>query len=71
MVMGYDHDRHTIGFAGPEAGVRDSYRPERDSLAQAEYEAALEKEGKPASKAGPGARIGGFLRRLFARSDSL
>jgi len=64
--MGYNHDRHSTGFAGPgHGGFRDGYRPELDSLAQAKYAAALDKEGTSATKAGLGARIGRVLRRLF------
>jgi hypothetical protein len=63
--MGFKNDRHSTGFAGPgDGGFRDGYRPELDSLAQAKYAAALEKEGTSATKARL-ARIGRVLRRLF------
>jgi len=63
--MGFKDGRHATGIGGPDDGaVRAGYRPELDSLAQAKYAAALEKEGTSATKARLG-RIRRVLRRLF------
>ena len=60
--MGSKDTRHFTGSVGSEGGVRDGYRPELDSFAQAKYSAALEKD--PTAQ-GRIARIRRALRRLL------
>jgi hypothetical protein len=62
QAMGSKDTRHFTGSVGSEGGVRDGYRPELDSFAQAKYSAALEKD--PTGK-GRLARIRRALRRLL------
>lgn len=62
--MGSKDTRHFTGSVGSEGGVRDGYRPELDSFAQAKYSAALEKDPTAVNKARL-ARIRRFLRRVF------
>lgn len=62
--MGYKDPRQSIGFGGHDAGLHDGYRPELDSLARAEYDAAVGEEGTPPTRTRL-ARIRRFLRRLF------
>jgi hypothetical protein len=64
QAMGSKDTRHFTGSVGSEGGVRDGYRPELDTLAQAKYSAALEKDPTAANK-GRFARIRRPLRRLL------
>jgi hypothetical protein len=64
QAMGSKDTRHFTGSAGSEGGVRDGYRPELDSFAQAKYSAALDKDPTSATK-GRLARIRRVLRRLL------
>ena len=64
QAMGSKDTRHFTGSVGSEGGVRDGYRPELDSFAQAKYSAALDRDPRAATK-GRLARIRRALRRLL------
>ena len=64
--MGFPKDdRHVTGsVGGSTGGVRDGYRPEQDSVAQAKYKSELE-GAAAAGEPGRLARFRRFLRRLL------
>jgi hypothetical protein len=65
--VGNKDNRHFTGFGGPggEGGVREGYKWESDSLAQAKYDAPQETQATRATE-GRLARIRRVLRHLIS-----